>query len=182
MKRKLCLALALIGDSKVVFLGTSSTLQPHRHFNTGKSSKMNDVSDLVSFCGGFSDEPTSGMDPYSRRSTWSMLERNKKGRVILLTTHFMDEADLLGDRVAIMADGRLCCCGSSLFLKKHYGVGYTMVVVKREQTDDSASLVALVTQHAPGAQVRPIFITLSYTQSEAQYSSTVFVCVWCNCS
>jgi ABC-type multidrug transport system ATPase subunit len=35
------------------------------------------------------DEPTSGMDPFSRRSTWNIIQRNKKGRVILLTTHFM---------------------------------------------------------------------------------------------
>ena len=63
------------------------------------------------------DEPTSGMDPYSRRSTWEMLQRSKKGRVIVLTTHFMDEADTLGDRVMIMSEGRLRCSGSSLFLK-----------------------------------------------------------------
>ena len=43
--------------------------------------------------------------------------------MIVLTTHFMDEADLLGDRVAIMADGELRCCGSSIFLKNYYGVG-----------------------------------------------------------
>jgi ATP-binding cassette subfamily A (ABC1) protein 3 len=43
------------------------------------------------------------------------------GRTILLTTHFMDEADLLGDRIAIMANGKLQCCGSSFFLKKKYG-------------------------------------------------------------
>jgi ATP-binding cassette subfamily A (ABC1) protein 3 len=75
-------------------------------------------------------EPTSGMDPYSRRSTWNIIQRNKKGRVILLTTHFMDEADILGDRIAIMAEGKLQCIGSSLFLKGAYGVGYTLTVVK----------------------------------------------------
>lgn len=68
MKRKLCLAMALIGDPKFVLL----------------------------------DEPTSGMDPYSRRSTWELLQRNKVGRVILLTTHFMDEADTLADRISII--------------------------------------------------------------------------------
>lgn len=59
----------------------------------------------------------------SRRFTWDVIRRNREGRVIVLTTHFMDEADLLGDRIAIMADGALRCCGSSLFLKNHYGVG-----------------------------------------------------------
>eukprot|EP01031_Cornospumella_fuschlensis_P022275 gene22275-27238_t len=76
------------------------------------------------------DEPTSGMDPYSRRSTWSIIQKHKKGRIILLTTHYMDEADLLGDRIAIMSHGRLICCGSPLYLKNKYGVGYTLTIVK----------------------------------------------------
>jgi len=42
-------------------------------------------------------------------------------RTIILTTHFMEEADVLGDRIAIMADGKVKCCGSPLFLKKYYG-------------------------------------------------------------
>ena len=45
------------------------------------------------------------MDPYSRRATWDLLKKKKEGRVIILTTHFMDEADQLGDRIAIMAKG-----------------------------------------------------------------------------
>lgn len=67
------------------------------------------------------DEPTSGMDPSARRATWDLLQGEKHGRTILLTTHFMDEADLLGDRIAIMAGGELQCCGSPLFLKNKYG-------------------------------------------------------------
>lgn len=69
------------------------------------------------------DEPTSGMDPASRRATWDLLQQQRSNRTILLTTHFMDEADLLGDRIAIMAKGELQCCGSSLFLKRKYGTG-----------------------------------------------------------
>jgi ATP-binding cassette subfamily A (ABC1) protein 3 len=95
-KRKLSIGIALLGDSKVVFL----------------------------------DEPTSGMDPYSRRWTWNLLKQKKAGRVIVLTTHFMDEADYLGDRIAIMANGNIQCCGSSLFLKNKYGVGYTFTITK----------------------------------------------------
>lgn len=67
------------------------------------------------------DEPTSGMDAISRRTIWDLLQQQKSDRTILLTTHFMDEADLLGDRIAIMAKGELQCCGSSLFLKQKYG-------------------------------------------------------------
>lgn len=45
------------------------------------------------------DEPTSGMDPYSRRLLWSLLKEKCKNRVVLLTTHFMDEADILAGNI-----------------------------------------------------------------------------------
>ena len=67
------------------------------------------------------DEPTSGMDPAARRQTWNVLQRARRDRTIVLSTHYMDEADLLGDRIAIMAEGVIKCCGSSIFLKKLYG-------------------------------------------------------------
>jgi ABC-type multidrug transport system ATPase subunit len=51
------------------------------------------------------DEPTSGMDTTSRRKLWEMLKKNKTGKIIILTTHYMDEADILGDRIAIMSEG-----------------------------------------------------------------------------
>ena len=74
------------------------------------------------------DEPTSGMDPSARRFTLDLLQQQKQGRIILLTTHFTDEADILGDRIAIMAEGNMKCCGSSLFLKNKYGLGYHMAL------------------------------------------------------
>ena len=67
------------------------------------------------------DEPTSGMDPQARRYTWDLLQTEKKKRTILLTTHFMEEADILGDRIAIMARGQIQCYGTSLFLKRKLG-------------------------------------------------------------
>jgi len=70
------------------------------------------------------------MDPYSRRFTWNVIRKYREDRIIVLTTHFMDEADLLADRIAIMADGQLRCCGSSLFLKQHFGVGYNLTIEK----------------------------------------------------
>ena len=96
-KRKLSVAIAMIGDSQIVML----------------------------------DEPTSGMDTSARRRLWEMLKRNKAGRIVILTTHYMDEADILGDRIAIMAEGKVQCVGSSLFLKNNYGVGYNLVIAKK---------------------------------------------------
>ena len=51
------------------------------------------------------DEPTSGMDVFAQRSTWSMLQKSKQGRIIILTTHSMEEADVLADRIGIMSEG-----------------------------------------------------------------------------
>lgn len=76
----------------------------------------------------FLDEPTAGMDPASRRKCWEMLQRFKKGRCIVLCTHFMDEADVLGDRIGIMCKGKMAVSGSSLFLKHKYGRGYVITL------------------------------------------------------
>lgn len=76
------------------------------------------------------DEPTSGMDTTARRKLWEMLKKNKTGKIVILTTHYMDEADILGDRIAIMAEGDVQCNGSSLFLKNRYGVGYNLTIAK----------------------------------------------------
>ncbi|KAL9264205.1 ABC transporter A family member 1-like protein [Drosera capensis] len=97
------------------------------------------------------DEPTSGMDPYSMRLTWQLIKRMKKGRIILLTTHSMDEAEVLGDRIAIMANGSLKCCGSSLFLKHHYGVGYTLTLVKN--APDASLAADVIYRHIPSASL-----------------------------
>lgn len=70
------------------------------------------------------------MDLTARRKLWEMLKVQKAGRIIILTTHYMDEADILGDRVGIMAEGSLVCLGRPLFLKKRFGVGYNLKMMK----------------------------------------------------
>lgn len=55
-----------------------------------------------------------------------MLKKYKHDKIVVLTTHFMDEADFLGDRIGIMGEGKLICCGSSVFLKNNFGVGYNL--------------------------------------------------------
>ncbi|KAF1780721.1 P-loop containing nucleoside triphosphate hydrolase [Phytophthora cactorum] len=118
-KRKLSVALAFLGGSKLVFL----------------------------------DEPTSGMDPYSRRFTWNLLQQSREDRVIVLTTHFMDEADILGDRIAILADGQLRCAGSSLFLKNRFGAGYNLTLIKAPDGSCDAQLVeGFLKKYVPGVK------------------------------
>ncbi|MXQ90013.1 hypothetical protein E5288_WYG013954 [Bos mutus] len=98
------------------------------------------------------DEPTSGMDPVSRRFTWDVLQKHKENRTVLLTTHHMDEADVLGDRIAIMAKGTLQCCGSTIFLKKVYGVGYHLIIVK-DRHCDVQEISELIKYHIPEARL-----------------------------
>ncbi|XP_066132949.1 phospholipid-transporting ATPase ABCA3-like [Saccopteryx bilineata] len=102
------------------------------------------------------DEPTAGMDSTSRRATWDLLQQHKQNRTILLTTHYMDEADVLGDRIAIMMNGSLKCCGSSLFLRKIYGVGYHLVMVKGPRCDVEG-ISKLIYYHIPSAILKKNF-------------------------
>jgi ATP-binding cassette subfamily A (ABC1) protein 3 len=95
-KRKLSVAIALCGGSKLVLL----------------------------------DEPTAGMDLGARRGLWDMLKNYRRDKIIILTTHYMDEADVLGDRIGIMAKGQMMCLGTSLFLKNRFGAGYKLTMVK----------------------------------------------------
>ncbi|KAH8326811.1 hypothetical protein KR059_012458 [Drosophila kikkawai] len=95
------------------------------------------------------DEPSSGMDPSARRQLWDLLQQEKIGRTLLLTTHFMDEADVLGDRIAIMCDGELKCHGTSFFLKKQYGSGYRLICVKRDDCQTN-EVTALLNKFIPG--------------------------------
>ena len=117
-KRKLCIALAFVGGSKVIIL----------------------------------DEPTSGMDTYARRFMWDMLKKYKKDRIIILTTHNMDEAEYLGDRIAIMSQGALGILGSSMFLKRKFDVGYVLTAVKtRDLPDHEGVVLSALNRHVSGA-------------------------------
>ena len=77
----------------------------------------------------FMDEPTTGIDPLNRRRIWKLIQDLKKNRIVILTTHLMQEADVLGDRITIMESGRIVATGSPLHLKTKYGSGYTFNVI-----------------------------------------------------
>ncbi|ORX60084.1 P-loop containing nucleoside triphosphate hydrolase protein [Piromyces finnis] len=103
-KRKLCIAIAIIGNPKYIFL----------------------------------DEPTTGLDPLSRRKIWDLLSKKKMGRVIFLTTHYMDEADILADRKLILNHGKIRCLGTSVYLKNHFNMEYSLDIESNscDQVDD----------------------------------------------
>lgn len=65
----------------------------------------------------------------------------------------MDEADFLGDRIGIMGEGKLICCGSSVFLKNQFGVGYNLTLVKEDTNVDSDPTLSLINKIIPEAKV-----------------------------
>ena len=75
------------------------------------------------------DEPTTGMDPKTRRGVWQMIKDLKKNRSVILTTHAMEEAEVLADRIAVISEGQVRCIGTSLYLKNNYGDGYRLTLV-----------------------------------------------------
>ena len=88
------------------------------------------ISLAISFMGDseviIMDEPTTGMDPKVRRLTWNLIKDLKKNRSIILTTHNMEEADCLSDRILVMASGKILASGTTLSLKNEFGSGYKL--------------------------------------------------------
>jgi ATP-binding cassette subfamily A (ABC1) protein 3 len=76
------------------------------------------------------------MDAYSRRAIWNILERIKQeNKTIILTTHHLDEAEILADRIGIMARGQLLAVGTSDFIKRKFGEGYNLKVRMDEHSE-----------------------------------------------
>jgi ABC-type multidrug transport system ATPase subunit len=93
----------------------------------------------------FLDEPSSGLDPLSRRKMWDLLKENKEGKVIFLTTHYMDEADILTDRKLILHNGVIRCLGTSMYLKKHFNIMYHLKI----DTCNYREALKIVKSHIP---------------------------------
>ncbi|OLL24099.1 ABC transporter A family member 2, partial [Neolecta irregularis DAH-3] len=91
---------------------------------------------LVSLVGGSTicclDEVSSGLDPLSRRKIWKILLANRGKRTFIQTTHYLEEADLLGDWIAVMSNGVIKCFGEPLELKNKFGNGYTVCVKDKQ--------------------------------------------------
>jgi ABC-type multidrug transport system ATPase subunit len=99
------------------------------------------------------DEPTAGMDPHSRRAVWDLVKESKAGRTVLLTTHFMDEADALADKIVIISGGTRCALGTPSELKAQYGAGYHLRAAMRPSARSHEPLTNLVQKHVPTASL-----------------------------
>ncbi|CAH2064992.1 unnamed protein product [Thlaspi arvense] len=115
MKRRLSVAISLIGSPKVVYM----------------------------------DEPSTGLDPASRMNLWTVIKRAKRHTAIILTTHSMEEAEFLCDRLGIFVDGRLQCIGNPKELKGRYGGSYVFTMTTAlENEKDVEMLVQNVSPNA----------------------------------
>ncbi|XP_049366044.1 ABC transporter A family member 7-like isoform X3 [Solanum verrucosum] len=115
MKRRLSVAISLIGDPKVVYM----------------------------------DEPSTGLDPSSRSNLWNVVKRAKQDRAIILTTHSMEEAEHLCDRLGIFVDGSLQCIGNPKELKARYGGSYVFTMTT--SSDNEEEVEHMVRRLSPNA-------------------------------
>lgn len=131
------------------------------HVQNAKSSQLSGgmqkrLSVAIAFVGGSEvvvlDEPSSGVDPSARRAMWNLILKRKTNCTVLLSTHFLDEADMIGDRIAIMHNGQMMCTGSSHFLKANLGSGYHLKIAKGDRCDQM-SVMGLITSLLPRADI-----------------------------
>ena len=108
-QRRLCIALALIGQSSLVLL----------------------------------DEPTSGMDFKAKKFIWNFLKKYKKDRIILLTTHSLEEAEIIHDTIGIMSEGNYICSGTSEFLKNKYSSGININFILNKKYSNELNIMSL---------------------------------------
>jgi ABC-2 type transport system ATP-binding protein len=108
----------------------------------------------------FLDEPTTGLDPQSRRQLWGLIERFKaEGRTVLLTTHYMDEAQRLCDRVAVVDKGRVIALGTPRELIQSLG-GTEVVEINCDSPPDETSLKALAGVHTVKSHAQGVTLTV----------------------
>ena len=109
------------------------------HLSGGQKRKL---SICIALVGGssviFLDEPTSGMDITSRRNLWDILKRYAGGRIIILTTHYMEEAAVLGNRIGILSEGDMKCIGSPLFLIERFGKNINLNIAKQLEANNES--------------------------------------------
>ena len=126
----------------------------------------------------FVDEPTAGMDPQARRATWELLEELRAdGVTIVLTTHYMDEAERLADQIHVIDHGRLIASGSPFELTRGTG-NSTIRLVVTEPFPPGAS-VSLQQALGPTTEVHAVNDQSLLISGPADASTLATVSAWC---
>ncbi|XP_017037324.1 phospholipid-transporting ATPase ABCA3 [Drosophila kikkawai] len=99
------------------------------------------------------DEPSSGLDINSRRELWDILLNLRKEKAILVTTHYMEEAEVLGDTICILANGKLQTTGTPLELKRRSGIGYRLKLEVSDFTHREDEIMQTIRDYVPPASV-----------------------------
>ncbi|KAH8319096.1 hypothetical protein KR067_008631 [Drosophila pandora] len=118
------------------------------------------------------DEPSSGLDINSRRDLWDILLLLRKEKAILVTTHYMEEAEVLGDTICILANGRLQCSGSPLELKRRSDIGYRLKLEVNDFTFRENEIMQLIHSYVPTARVLNVVKPTVYVCLPYAYKST----------
>uniref|UniRef100_A0A8C7RBN7 ATP-binding cassette, sub-family A (ABC1), member 12 n=1 Tax=Oncorhynchus mykiss TaxID=8022 RepID=A0A8C7RBN7_ONCMY len=136
----------------------------HRHKRVGTLSggMKRKLSISIAFIGGSRlvvlDEPTTGVDPCSRRAIWDIVIKHKKDRTIILSTHHLDEAEVLSDRIAFLERGGLKCCGSPFYLKDKLAQGYNLTLTKKAPDSqarfDGVEVKTFIQSYMPDARLK----------------------------
>ncbi|KAF2610411.1 hypothetical protein F2Q70_00011248 [Brassica cretica] len=134
MKRRLSVAISLIGNPKVVYM----------------------------------DEPSTGLDPASRKSLWDVVKRAKRKGSIILTTHSMEEAEVLCDRLGIFVNGSLQCIGNPKELKGRYGGSYVLTMTTSEEHEQEVEKLV----HSFSKNAKKIYRTLGTQKFELPRKET----------
>ena len=134
-RRKLSIAIALIGGSKVIFL----------------------------------DEPSSGMDITSRRNLWDILKRQSEQKIIILTTHYMEEASVLGKRIGIINNGKMKCIGTPLFLIERFGK-FMNLNISKEANANNEEIVNFIKDRAPNLEYEILSEEIIFRIPKENYS------------
>ncbi|XP_028924307.2 ATP-binding cassette sub-family A member 12 [Ornithorhynchus anatinus] len=142
-------------------------LYSHRHKRVGTLSggMKRKLSISIALIGGsrvvILDEPSTGVDPCSRRSIWDVISKNKTARTIILSTHHLDEAEVLSDRIAFLEHGGLRCCGSPFYLKEAFGDGYHLTLTKKKSPHinsnkicNTLAVTSMIQSHLPEAYLK----------------------------
>nr|XP_057937662.1 glucosylceramide transporter ABCA12 [Doryrhamphus excisus] len=142
---------------------TGMYAQRHKRVGTLSGGMKRKLSISIAFIGDSRlvvlDEPTTGVDPCSRRSIWDIVIQHKKRHTIIMSTHHLDEAEVLSDRIAFLERGGLKCCGSPVYLKEKLGQGYKLTLNKKMKTPESerfddGDMKAFIQAHIPEARLK----------------------------